>query len=284
MARAVLFSAASVGSITRDDIVKFHESYVRPNTTTLIVVGDVREAEAMPIIAKAFADWKRGGLASAPSPPPESSSSTTIYLMDRPGIQQTLIFVGTLGPSRSSADFAALEMMGPILGSTPASRLQQNLRERHSYMYSATPATIVWRRAPVPSMIYGSAPIATAKTDSALVEWIAELRGIAERAPTDDEMRLARGTLLGTLPAQVETDVGVADRIMYMVQNAVPLDYYNRYVTEIGAVTPAEVLAAAQRAVDTHKLVIVVAGDRKVIEAGLRAANIAPIVVVDEKS
>jgi zinc protease len=284
MARAVLFSAASVGSITRDDIVKFHDAYIRPNTTTLIVVGDVRESEAMPIIAKAFADWKRGGVTPAPPPPVEVASPTTIYLMDRPGVQQTLMFVGTLGPSRSSADFAALEMMGPILGSTPASRLQQNLRERHSYMYSATPATVVWRRAPVPSMIYGSAPIATAKTDSALVEWIAELRGIAERAPTDDEMRLARGTLLGTLPAQVETDVGVADRITYMVQNAVPLDYYDRYVTEIGTVTSAEVFAAAQRAVDTRKLVIVVAGDRKVIEAGLRAANIAPVVVVDEKS
>jgi zinc protease len=282
MARAVLFTAGSVASITRDDVVRFHDDFIRPNGTTLIVVGDVRVSDAMPIIAKTFADWKRGGMMPTPAPSPEPASPTTIYLMDRPGIQQTLIFVGTLGPNRSSSDFAALEVMGPILGATPASRLQQNLRERHSYMYSATPATVVWRRAPFPSMIYGSAPIAPPKTDSALVEWIGELRGIGERAPTADEIRLARGTLLGTLPAQVETDVGVADRITYMVQNAESLDYYERYGAEIGAVTSAAVLAAAQRAVDTRKLVIVVAGDRKVIETGLRAANIAPVVVVDE--
>ena len=53
---------------------------------------------------------------------------TTIYLLDRPTFQQTLIYAGTLGPDRSSSDFAALEMMAPILGATPASRLQQNLR------------------------------------------------------------------------------------------------------------------------------------------------------------
>jgi zinc protease len=282
MARAVQFSATSVGSITRDDIVRFHDAYVRPNTTTLIVVGDVHAAEAMPIIAKAFGGWKKGGMAPQSPPPPAPPSATTIYLMDRPAVQQTLIFVGTLGPTRSSSDFAALEMMGPVLGATPASRLQQNLRERHSYMYSATPGAVVWRREPLPSMIYGSAPIAPAKTDSALIEWIGELRAIGERAPSDQEMTLARGTLLGTLPTQFETDAGVADRVTYMVQNAVPLDYYDRYVSQIRDVTSAAVLAAAQRAVDVRKLVIVVVGDRKAIEPGLRAANIAPVIVVDE--
>jgi zinc protease len=282
MARAIQFSAASVGSITRDDVARFHDAYVRPNTTTLIVVGDVRAADVMPVITKAFADWKRGGASPPPTPPANPAPPTAIYLLDRPGIQQTLIFVGTLGPQRSSADFSALEMMGPILGGTPASRLQQNLRERHSYMYSATPATVVWRRPPMPSMIYGSAPIATTKTDSALIEWIGELRRIGEDAPSDDEMRLARGTLLGTLPAQIETDAGIADRVTYMVQNGLSLGYYDRYVNRIGGVASSEILEAAKRAVDIRKLVIVVAGDRKAIEPGLRAANIAPVVIVDE--
>ena len=282
MARGVLVSSASIERITRDDVVHFHDDYVRPNTTTLIVTGDVRVADAMRMIDKAFAGWKRGGTATPTIGPLARPSPTTIYLMDRPGIQQSLIFVGTLGPDRSSSDFAALEAMGPILGATPASRLQQNLRERHAYMYAGTPGAVVWRRVPWPSMIYGSAPIATAQTDSALIEWIGELRGIGERAPTEAEMALARGALLGALPAQIETDAGVADRIVSLVQNALPLDYYDSYVTQIGRVTAADVLAAAKRTVDTHKLVIVVVGDREAIESALRATNIAPVVIVDE--
>ena len=85
-----------------------------------------------------------------------------------PGAQQTYAFVGTLGPDRASPDFAALEVLAPILGASSGSRLAQNLRERHSYMYSGTPAAVTWRRGSTPSVIGGSAAVSTAKTDSAL--------------------------------------------------------------------------------------------------------------------
>ena len=94
---------------------------------------------------------------------------------------------------------------------------------------------------------------------------------------------LARGALTGALPAQIETDDLVANRVMSMLQNDVPLDFYSSYGTRIAAVTPASVSAAAGKYLDASRLVIVVAGDRKTLEPALRAANIAPVVVVDER-
>jgi zinc protease len=214
--------------------------------------------------------------------PPPPSMSTTIYLLDRPGVQQSYVFVGTLGPDRSSPDFAALEVMAPILGGSSGSRLYDNLRQRHSYMYSGTPATVNWRREPLPSVIGGSAAVATAKTDSALIEWLGELRAIRDREPTEREMTLARGALTGALPAQIETDDLIANRVMAMVQNGVPLDFYNSYGARIASVKPGQVRSAAAEYLDLSHLVIVIAGDRRVIEPALRAANIAPIVIVDE--
>jgi predicted Zn-dependent peptidase len=209
--------------------------------------------------------------------------ATTIYLLDRPGAQQSYAFVGTLGPDRAAPDFAALEVLAPILGASSGSRLAQNLRERHSYMYSGTPAAVTWRRGTTPSVIGGSAAVGTAKTDSALIEWLGELRGAVQRQPTEQEMVLARGALTGALPAQTETDDLVANRVMSMLQNDVPLDFYNSYGTRIAAVTPARVSAAAGKYLDASRLVIVVAGDRKTLEPALRAANIAPVVIVDER-
>jgi predicted Zn-dependent peptidase len=121
-----------------------------------------------------------------------------------------------------------------------------------------------------------------AKTDSALIEWLGELRGMRQRPPSASEMSLARGLVIGSLPGQIETDDRVAERLVYLRQQDLPLDYYDHYTTAIDAVTPSDVSAAAQRYIDLAHLVIVVVADRKTVEPQLRAANLAPVIVVDD--
>ena len=281
IARAVRANEASINAVTRDDVVRFHSTFFVPNRTTLVVVGDVRAADVVALASETFAGWRSG----EPAPqitPTHAPSATTIYLVDRPNAQQSYVFVGTLGPERSSSDFAALEAMAPILGASVSSRLLDNLRERHAFIYAGQPLAVTWRRNGFPSLIGGSVAAATAKTDSALIEWLGELRGMATRPPTAGEMTLARGWLVDALPSQIETDDLIANRVMSMVQNGTPLDFYNSYGRRIEAVTSAEISAVAAKYVDVSRLVIVVAGDRRVVEPLLRAANIAPIVVVED--
>ncbi len=283
IARSVVSAPSEIASITRDDIVQFYNSYFRPNNTTLVVVGDVQPARAIAAVRAAFGGWARGAVPRIHVPAPPRAAPTTIYLIDRPNAPQTLTFVGTLGPARTSRDYAALQALAPILGSAPASRIPLELRERHSYYYSGTPFAIAWRPAPLPSMLYGSVPIYAAKTDSALVAWIDELRGARTRPPTEQEMIRARGFLIGTLPEQIETDDGVADRVAFLAQNHLPADFYDTYARSVAAVTPKDVAAAATRYVDPEHLVIVMAGDRKLLEPRLNALKIGPVVIVEDK-
>ena len=280
IARAVSATEASIGSITRDDVVRFHSTFFLPNWTTVVVVGDVRAADAFALVAKRFSSWRSRELPILQSPT-HRLAPTTIHLVDRPGAQQSYVFVGTLGPMRNSADFAVLEAMAPILGSSVSSRLLTNLRERHAFIYAGSPFGVVWRRSGFPSYLGGSAAVATAKTDSALIEWLSELRGMSRRAPTPDEVTLARAWLVDALPAQIETVDLVANRVMSMLQAGTPLDFYNSYVRRIEAVTSSDVSAAAATYIDMSHLVIVVAGDRATLEPLLRAANIAPLVIVE---
>ncbi len=280
--RSTAATDATMAGITREDLQHFHETYFRPNNTTIVVVGDVDERSVTSAAAKFFGSWPGRTIARGVMSRRIPVLPTTIYLLDRPGVPQSYVFVGNLGPGRLSEDAAALEVMAPILGAFGGSRLYDNLRERHSYMYSGTPATVTWRRGIAPSVVGGSAAVATAKTDSALIEWLGELRGMRDREPSEREMTLARGALVGTLPSQIETDDLIANRIMAMIQNDVPLDFYTSYSARINAVTPAAVRTAAAKYVDLSHLVIVVAGDRKVVEPLLRAANLGAIVIVDD--
>jgi hypothetical protein len=67
---------------------------------------------------------------------------------------------------------------------------------------------------------------------------------------------------------------------MDLYANHLPLDYYHVLVAKLPVVTREEAQAAAMH-VNPDRFAIVVVGDRAAVEAPLRAANIAPVVVVD---
>jgi zinc protease len=274
---------ASVSSITRDDVLGFHDAHVRPDNTTLVLVGDIRPAEAMRTIEKAFAAWPKGAtVVSRTFPAPPAPKPTTVYLFDRPGETQSLVYVGQIGPLRSTPDRPTLEALAAVTGSLSASRLQQNLRDRHGYYYSGNLFSFQWLANPIPSVGWGQANIASAKTDSALIEWLGELRDIrGPRPPDANEMRIAR-SVVAALPSRIETPDAIAAQLLIMLQNDEPFTALDRYAERVNAVTSADMVAAAARYVDPSHLIIVVAGDRKTVEPLLRAANIGPVVVVDQ--
>jgi zinc protease len=279
--RSYIPSEASVKSITRDDVQRFYDEWFHPSSTTVIVVGDVTPAAAFAEVRKQFGSWSGGHAPAPPAPAPFVAQPTTIYLVDQSGAKQTQIVVGTVGPERNSPDAATLDVMSYILGSGSASRISQNLRERHSYMYSGRALDMTWRRVPALSLISGAVPVNPAKTDSALIEWIGELRGMRDRPASADEMAVVRGLLIDILPGQVETVDRLADRLTFLVQNGLPLNYYDGYAARVARVTPKDVSAVAAKYLDPSHLVIVVAGDRKTLEPALRAAGIGAVVVVD---
>lgn len=271
---------AGIAAITRQDLVGFYSQYVRPQLATLILVGDVTAADAAARVEKAFGAWTRSGVERIAVDSSATRPSTTIYIVDRPGLRQNVIVVGTLGPPRTSPDKPAIDMMNALFDQSPTSRLGANIRTKHGFAYVAGQANTL-PRAPAPMELVAYSTVAPAKTDSALIEWMSEIRGLATRPATEAEMVFARGLRFTSLPGSFETPTQVA----YQVANTVArgaASFDDSYAAQIQAVTPADIAAAAAKYLDPAHLTIVIAGDRKLIEGPLRATNIAPVVVVDE--
>ena len=121
----------------------------------------------------------------------------------------------------------------------------------------------------------------TAKTDSSLVEFLKELRRIRDEPVPDPELAKAKAYLTLGLPGDFETTVGTAGRFREVLSYALPLDYYDRYIDRIGAVTAADVQRVARQYIDPDHFDIVVVGDKTHIETGIRALNEGPIVYRD---
>jgi predicted Zn-dependent peptidase len=122
--------------------------------------------------------------------------------------------------------------------------------------------------------------IVGAKTDSALVEFMKEFRGIHDTIP-NAELTKAKQFLELQLPGEFETTRDIARRLVSVALYQLPLDYYNHYGAHIESVSQADVQRVARQYIDPDHLVVVIVGDRASIEPQLQALHLAPISVRD---
>jgi len=276
VARSQYANEAGVATITRDDVVGFYDAHVGPPTMSLVIVGDVTDARAVATATKIFGSWTKSAAATRAATNPPAPKPTTIYLRDIPG-NATYLYAGNLGPRRGAPDAFAAEVLGAIT----STRFITTLREKRSFMYSGR-IEIVWKPAPRVSEFFGSTSVASAKTDSALVEWIGLLRGLRGTSPVSSkELTAAINSRIGPLLTKTDGPDSVATRMAEALRDNLAPDFLGQYAAGVSKVTTSDIAAAATKYIDVDHLVIVVTGDRKVIEPTLRAANIAPIVVVD---
>ena len=285
---AIVYGAAAYGrpltgdessakAIQHADVRRFYDTYFRPNNATLLVVGDVKPDDMERRVRSLFGGWERRPVPSTSYGEAPAAKGTTIYLIDKPGAAQSSFRIGGIGVARNTQDYFPLTVMNTALGGSFTSRLNQNLRETKGYTYGAS-SGFAMRRAPGP--FTASAEVVAAKTDSALIEFMNELRAIRDTVPKD-ELEKAKRYLQLQLPGRFETTGDIASQLSQLVPYDVPLSFYNGYTQGIAAVTQADVQRVARQYLDPEKLAIVIVGDRKSIEPTLKATKIGDIAVVD---
>lgn len=275
--RPLAGTEGSLASVSRDEVQRFYTTHYRPNNATLLVVGDVRPDDVERRARELFGAWTRATVPTAATATSASAKGTTVVLVDKPGAAQTSFRIGGIGAPRSTSDYFPLQVMNTILGGAYTSRLNQNLRETHGFTYGAGSGFGLRRSA---GPFIASAEVVTAKTDSALTEFVKELRAIRDTVPSDELAKAKKYLQLG-LPGNFETTQGIATEFLPLIAYGIPLDFFNSAVQQYGAVTQADVQRVARQYVNPDKLTIVLVGDRKVIEPGVRALKPGDIVTRD---
>ena len=276
--RAQQGNEASVKALTRADVQRFYNQHYRPNNAVLLVVGDVNADDVVARAGAVFGRWQQGTIpATRVTSSKASTANTTVYLIDKPGAPQSSFRIGSIGVNRATQDFFPLQVMNTILGGAFTSRLNNNLRETKGYTYGAG-SSFDMRQAEGP--FTARAEIVREKSDSALIEFMKELRNIRETVPGDELNKAKRYLQLG-LPAQFETTSDIAFRLAPLAIYDLPLDYFNNYAQQIGSVTAADVQRVAQQYVRPDNFSVVIVGDLKTIEQGIRAVKIGNVEIRD---
>lgn len=275
--RPMLGTEASVAAITRADLEQFYHIYFRPNNSTLIVVGDVTADDVVRRVGAAFGSWERADVPKTAISAAQPAGTTAVYLIDKPGAAQSSVRIGSIGVPRSTKDYFGLLLANTILGGSFTSRLNQNLRETKGYTYGAS-SRFDMRRSAGP--FTARAEIVAEKTDSALIEFMKELRAIRDTVPAA-ELAKAKTYLQLQMPSSFETTGQIAGQLVPVVLYDLPLDYYNTYAQQIDRLTQADIQRVARQYIDPSRLAIVIVGDRASIEGGVRALRLGEILVRD---
>jgi predicted Zn-dependent peptidase len=271
-----------VQAITLDDLRTFYAANYRPDNATLLVVGDVTPATMLPLLERALGSWRVDGQAPAPVTVPQAPQLTKrqIYLIDKPGAAQSQIRIGWIGVPRSTKEYATLLVLNTILGGSFTSRLNQNLREKNGYTYGASSAFDMRRSA---GPFLAAAGVQTDKTADALREFFNELNAIRKPVPADELEKAKNYVALG-FPGEFETTGDMARKLEELVVYGLPDDTFSTFVDQVTRVTAADVEKAAMQHIQPDKFAVVIVGDRKAVETGVRGLNLGPLQMlsVDE--
>jgi zinc protease len=279
-ARPVLGDAGSVPGITRDDLVKFHAEYFRPNLCALVVVGDVKLDEVVIAVEREFSDMVPGNVTKRPSPALPAPEANRVRLLDKPDVNEAELRVGFAGVDRRTPDFYSLQVMNYVLGGGGfASRLLEAARSKGGLTYSAGTAFDFGYET---GAFYASTFTKNASVAQMVDLVLATIGDFRTTGPTAKEVEDARRFLVGALPFGVQTAEGQAAQWAAVDLYGLGADYFERYAERLAAVTPATAKAAAEKYLRTDKVAIVAVGTADSIKAQLE--RFGPVEVLDYRS
>jgi zinc protease len=246
----------SVGSITRDDLLKFwRDNYTaRRAVVTLIGAIDRKQAEQ---IAE---DMTRGlpeGTAAPKLPDVQMTIPASEKRIPHPA-QQASVAIGAPSIARGDPDYFALLVGNYVLGGGGfSSRLTDQVREKRGLTYGVD-SYFAPSKQPGPFSITLQTKKENTNEALGLVRQI--LSQYVAQGPTDAELKAAKDNLVNGFPLRIDSNRKLLTNVANIGWYGLPLDYLDTWTAQINKVTRDQVRAAFQRHVHPDAMATVIVG------------------------
>jgi zinc protease len=256
--RAVRGTVGSVESVDSVALQRFHGARFKPAAMSLALVGDVAPDRGIDVAERAFANWTGASRQDPEIVMPSQGRSRCVQIMPMMNKAQADVAYGFTTILRSDPRYYAYWLMNNILGQySLGGRLGESIRERQGmayYAFSSLDANVI----PGPLII--RAGVNPANVERAVASIDRELATLAVEGPTDKELAESKQYLIGSMPRNLETNIGIASFLQTAEFFGLGLDYDQRLPSLVRSVTRDEVHAASRDTLDPSKASIAVAG------------------------
>lgn len=272
-------SAASLGSISRSELIQLYETWWKPSGSALIFAGDITLQEATKLAREYFGSWS----GRAPSMPSIGAARPmepgNVFVVDRPGSAQTLIAQLLPGPARGSDDYYALSLANTVWGGGFQSRLMRNLREEKGYSYGIYSTPTSYRQA---GAWIASGGVQADKTRESIVELNAELAKLAGRMPISaSELADAKANRVRGYAQEFRTMNQLVAQVAELWSIGLPMAQMQRFADEMSRATLSSVNQVAQKYAASGPATLLLVGDYAKMAADLAALGFNHVTVLD---
>jgi zinc protease len=250
---------AGIEKLTLQDIKNAYSKNITPSRSYLTVVGDIKPADAKLLVTKVLGTWK-GAILTLPKLAMVSNpAKTEIDVIDVPSaVQSEIRVVNLVDIKLNSPDYFSSLITNYILGGGAESRLFMDLREKRGFTYGAY-SSIGSGRFQRTFMAYAS--VRTAKTDSAVTDFLDQVKLIRTKRSSDEELKNAKALYDGSFALGLEDPARTATFASNIILNNLPADFYKTYLQKVNAVTAAEVQRTAEKYLNYDNTRVIIVGN-----------------------
>jgi len=263
----------SVAAIGRNDLVSFHQSWMRPDNAKIFAVGQVDRQALLDKLEMRFGQWKAEGEA-APTKNfdaaiPEAQGK--IVVIHRANSPQSMILAGQVIPFKGTDDLLMLNAANEVLGGNFLSRINMDLRETKGWSYG-TRNSILRGEHDVPYIM--RAPVQTNQTGPAVAAIMSQVKDfLGDNGVTQAELERTVNGNVRQLPGQFERSSRVLGQMQGDVMFKRPSNYAETVAERYKALTADDLNKAMTSAIDPDKFTWVIVGDADKIKTQLEALD-----------
>ncbi len=249
----------SVEAITLEDVRQYHAKAIRPDLTTIVVIGNVSALEARSVVEKWFGAWKAAGpRPDVTLPPVPANKVSAVSVPDPSELQDNATLAQELEMNRFNADYYALELGNHVLGGGfYATRLYHDLRQVTGYVYNVNVSLSATSSRASYAVSYACDPKNTSKARALIARDLEDMR---TNPVTSGELQQAKALLLRQLPLRESSEETVAGGLLARARIGLPLDEPNRAARRYFDLTAEQVRAAFQTWIQPNGFVEVIRG------------------------
>ena len=261
------FEYEDVDRLTRDDLVAFHATYYRPDTTILEVWGDFKTPEMKAEIARIFGGWKAAGPAPTITLPVVAPQTPTLGYIEKKDLEQTFLLTGQLGVRLDDPDYPAIHILSEILGGGFASRIFTKVRSEKGLAYAAGGG--MFPAFDHPGAFYFFTSTKPSTTTEALAALLDEIRKIRESPVMDGELTRAKEGFLNGYAFAYDSTGKIVNRLARYEFFGYPADFVVKLRDAIEKVTKEDVLRVARSRLNPEPLTILAIGRQELFDKPL---------------
>jgi zinc protease len=250
-------SAESLQAMSRNDLQQFHASHYAAKNAVVAIVGALKRDAAAKLANRITASLAAGK--HAPDlpvvTPPQQGREQHIPFPS----SQSHILVGQPGIKRGDPDHFPLYVGNHILGGSGlTARLSEEVREKRGLSYSVYSYFSPMRQAG--PFVLG-AQTKNTQAEETLQVMLETLEKFIKEGPTEQELTASKQNITGGFPLRISSNGQIVEYLTLLGFYNMPLDYLDRFVGRVNAVTAEQIRDAFQRRVDPDRLLTVIVGD-----------------------